>query len=459
MTQTIVTRFAPSPTGYMTIGNFRTALLSYLFAVANHGKFLLRFEDTDRQRSSFEYTSQIMHDMALMGLHYDESLVWHQSQRGIIYAQYFEQLQEKGLLYECYCTPEDLAIERKIQLASGQPPRYSGRCKHLSADEKQKLKDQQTPSVLRFAIPDQWSYTVDDLLMGPKHFRGSDIGDFVVRKADGDPTFFFCNAIDDALSGVTHVLRGDDHLSNTPRQAALLQQLGLPIPKYAHFPMILGSDHKPLSKRNGSSSIKQLISQGYRPEAIINYLARLGYPNNSQELQTVEELGASFDIKKLSRSSAHYDLKHLETWQRRAFQALSPQERARYLSPYAEILQGREEEFWQLCVSQFAMPDDIKHWVGRLHEQSWQAPDDADGLFQWPAPAWQCLAEKWGAVSWQDLTSALKKFNIQGAQLFKPLRLLMTGQMDGPELAPLYAYMDKELIIKRMAEKGLGRDS
>lgn len=455
MTQTIVTRFAPSPTGYITIGNFRTALLSYLFAGAHQGKFLLRFEDTDRQRSSVEYTKQLMSDMAMMGLTYDESLVLYQSERTAVYDKYFTQLKEQGLLYECYCSQEDLAIERKVQLASGQPPRYSGRCRHLSAEQKGQLQDAQTPSVLRFAIANDWSYTVDDLLMGPKLFKGSDIGDFVVRKADGDPTFFFCNAVDDALSGVTHVLRGDDHLTNTPRQAALLEKLGLPIPQYAHFPMILGSDHKPLSKRNGSSSIKQLVESGYRPEAIINYLSRLGYPNNSPELQSLQELSVGFDITKLSRSSAHYDQKHLQSWQKRAFQGLKAHERAQYLMPYAPILNGREEEFWQLCCSQFAMPHDIHHWIERLHANNWIQTGQDLGVFSWSQDAVDLLIEKWGHVAWADLTAELKKLGIQGASLFKPLRLLMTGQMDGPELNLLYAYMDREIILDRIAQKGL----
>lgn len=453
MTDAIVTRFAPSPTGYMTIGNFRTALLSYLFAQAHGGRFLLRFEDTDRQRSQFEYTDQMVRDLTMMGLQYDEEMVWHQSHRCAVYDNYFAELEEAGLLYKCYCTPEDLAIERKVQLASGRPPRYSGRCRNLGEAEKERLEEAQTPSVLRFCVSDDWSYTVNDLLMGPKHFKGSDIGDFIVRKADGTPTFFFCNAIDDALSGVTHVLRGEDHLTNTPRQAALLQKLGLPIPEYAHFPMILGSDHKPLSKRNGSSSIKQLIAAGYRPEAIINYLARLGYTIDSSELLSLEAIAQHFDITKLARSCAHYDQRHLDSWQKRAFQTLTPEQQARYLQPHAAILEGKEQEFWDLCHSQFRMPDDIAHWVRLMHHDDWQLTDEQWEQVPWPKEALALAVQQWGKASWEELTAQLKGLGLQGAKLFKPLRLIMTGQMDGPELPLLYAYINPNVALSRIPEK------
>lgn len=453
MTDAIVTRFAPSPTGYMTIGNFRTALLSYLFARAHNGRFLLRFEDTDRQRSQFEYTDQMVRDLTIMGLNYDEECVWYQSHRCDIYNNYFDKLQEEGLLYRCYCTPEDLAIERKVQLASGHPPRYSGRCRHLSDADRARHDEAGTPYVLRFCVDNDWSYTVNDLLMGPKYFRGEDIGDFIVRKADGTPTFFFCNAIDDALSGVTHVLRGEDHLTNTPRQVALLQKLGLRVPEYAHFPMILGSDHKPLSKRNGSSSIKQLITEGYRPEAIVNYLARLGYTIDSQELLNIDEIAQYFDITKLARSAAHYDQRHLESWQKRAFQSLSQEQQQRYLQPHLAILGEKGAEFWALCHSQFRMPSDIAHWVRLLHSSDWELTDEQWEKIDWPTETVAVVMQNWGKVSWEEMTAMLKESGLQGARLFKPLRMLMTGQVDGPELPLLYAYIEPEIALSRIPEK------
>jgi glutamyl-tRNA synthetase len=274
------TRFAPSPTGLIHIGNARTALFNALYA--HKSVFLLRIEDTDLERSKDTYIQQLKQDLKSLGLLWQQQE--KQSDRFDIYAKYYQQLQQQDLAYPCFCTPEELALSRKLQRASGKAPRYAGTCTHLSeAETAAKLQKGLKPT-LRFRVPRGQRVEFNDLVRGKQQFASYDLGDFIIRRADGTPAFFFCNAVDDALMEVTHVFRGEDHLTNTPRQILILQALNLPIPQYGHISLILGNDGLPLSKRNGSQNIQGLIKEGWLATALINYLARLGHTYTDDNL-------------------------------------------------------------------------------------------------------------------------------------------------------------------------------
>ncbi|HTQ35749.1 MAG TPA: tRNA glutamyl-Q(34) synthetase GluQRS, partial [Steroidobacteraceae bacterium] len=246
-----VTRFAPSPTGELHLGNARTALFNALLAAHGGGRFLLRIEDTDAARSRPEHAAQLMHDLAWLGLSWAGEPL-HQSTRSVIYEAQLEKLTAAGLTYPCFCTPAELAVARAAQLAAGRPPRYSGRCRALAPPEARARLAAGAPATLRFKVPEQGEVAFEDLVYGPKRFACADLGDFVLRRADGSAAFFFSNAVDDALSGVTQLLRGDDHFSNTPRQLLILRALELPAPRYGHVALLTGADGAPLSKRNGA---------------------------------------------------------------------------------------------------------------------------------------------------------------------------------------------------------------
>lgn len=275
----LVTRFAPSPTGHLHLGNARTALLNYLAARGSGGSFILRVEDTDEARSSEKFMADLFEDLHWLGLSWDQRpdvggphAAYRQQQRRGIYESWLQKLEAAGLTYPCFCTPAEINIARKQQIASGKPPRYSGKCRALTEAQRTELLVSGKPAALRFRVPSGQTVAFNDLVHGEQRFASDDIGDFIIRRTDGSTNFFFSNAIDDSLMGVTVVLRGDDHLTNTPRQILILQALGLPVPRYAHVALLLGMDGAPLSKRHGDLSLRDLRKRGYLPSAVRNHL-------------------------------------------------------------------------------------------------------------------------------------------------------------------------------------------
>ena len=324
---TVRTRFAPSPTGRLHVGNARTALFNALLAARAGGEFILRIEDTDAERSRHAFETGLLVDLAWLGLRWQEGpdvggrhAPYRQSERRQIYRTFIDQLAEQGRTYPCFCTPTELALSRKTQLTAGQPPRYAGTCAHLSADEIEARLAKGLKPALRFRVPEEGVTEFEDLVRGPQRFAHKDIGDFIIRRADGSPAFFFSNALDDALMGVSHVVRGEDHLANTPRQLLIQNVLKLPTPRYGHLSMVVGNDGQPLSKRHGSTSVRDLRAQNYMPLAVVNYLARLGhsYVGADNKLLSFKELSATFDPARISHSPAHFDENHLHHWQKLA---------------------------------------------------------------------------------------------------------------------------------------------
>jgi len=296
---TVKTRFAPSPTGYLHIGGARTALFSWLYARRHGGSFVLRIEDTDQERSTPEAINAILDGMAWLGLDYDEG-PHYQSQRGERYAEVLDQLLASGHAYRCYCSKERLDALREDQKARKEKPGYDGRCRDLAEPPA----DGESHPVIRFRMPSQGSVNVDDRVRGYVSFQNSELDDLIIARADGSPTYNLVVVVDDMDMGMTHVIRGDDHLNNTARQVNLLKALDVAPPAYAHVPMILDEEGRKLSKRSGSASVMDFRDQGYLPEAVVNYLVRLGWSHGDQEIFTPEEMVAYFDIDAINQSAS-----------------------------------------------------------------------------------------------------------------------------------------------------------
>ena len=367
-------RFCPSPTGLLHLGNLRTALFSHLAAKRDDGSFLLRIEDTDRERSKKEFSDAISQDLKWIGLDWDEGPgvdnqeLYFQSQRIDIYETFYQQLIEADLIYPCFTTEEELKIIRRNQIASGQPPRYTGVWAQASAEDVQSQFEKGNKPVYRFRIPKKSNIEFVDVVKGEQSFATDDLDDFIVKKQDNTPTFMFANAIDDSLMKVDLVLRGDDHLSNTPRQIALLEALNLPLPKFAHVSLFTGSDGAPLSKRNGSLSIEDLRSEGYLPIAVCNYLSRVGHSINTNKLMSLKELSKSFDTNNISSSPSKFDKNQLLFWQKKAVESLSSDETYIWLQDSLEALPSdiNKDKFLSLVKENINFPVEVKTYIENL---------------------------------------------------------------------------------------------
>ncbi len=463
MTRLAVTRFAPSPTGSLHLGNARTALFNFLLARQLGGQFLLRIEDTDLERSAEKYLAELIDDLHWLGLGWDAGpdiggaeAPYRQSQRNGIYAQYFQRLTTAGLVYPCYCTPLELEVSRRAQLAAGQPPRYAGTCRELTTHERDsKLASGLKPS-LRFRIAPGKRIEFQDFVRGAQHFATDDIGDFIVRRADGSAAFFFCNALDDALMGVTHVLRGDDHLTNTPRQILLLEALGLGIPQYGHVALLNGMDGAPLSKRHGSVSVREFRERGFLPQAINNHLLRLGHTSDQEGWLDLAEMPAHFRLDHLGRAPARFDESQLIHWQKEALSRAPIELLTGWLKPTlgASIDSGHLQEFVELVRHNVVLPEDALPWISILYGE---LPPLSDSDRRVVSDAGTSFFSE--AVSALDrhgpdlkaLGATLKAATgRKGPELYMPLRIALTGRLHGPELAPLLKVLPVSTARRRL---------
>jgi glutamyl-tRNA synthetase len=317
---TVRTRFAPSPTGYLHIGGARTALFSWLYARHHGGTFILRIEDTDIERSTMESVNAILEGMAWLGLEYDEG-PFSQSERMGRYREVIGQLLDEGKAYYCYCSRERLEALRAEQMARKEKPRYDGRCRHRTGPAPLGISP-----VVRFANPTAGAVVVEDLIRGRVVFSNTELDDLIIARSDGTPTYNFTVVVDDYDMRITHVIRGDDHLNNTPRQMNILSALGAKLPAYAHVPMILGEDGKRLSKRHGAVSVMAYHEQGILPEALLNYLVRLGWSHGDREIFSIDEMIELFDIRDVNNSAAVFDTAKL-LWLNQHYMKVSPPER------------------------------------------------------------------------------------------------------------------------------------
>lgn len=444
---TVRTRFSPSPTGMIHLGNARAALFSALFAAKHNGVFILRIEDTDAARSEIQYIESLQDDLHWLQINWQEGPgvdgpygPYWQSQRQEMYAKYYQILEEKKLIYPCFCTDQELMLARKLQLSRSQAPRYSGVCSKLSAEEISKRLAEGKKPAWRFSVPLHQTIEFVDTVKGVQQFKTDDIGDFIVRRADGTAPFLFCNAIDDAMMKVSHVLRGEDHLANTPRQIMLLTALQLPISHYGHLSLIVGDDGSPLSKRHGSFSVHEMRAQGYLPIAIMNYLGRLGHTCDSQELLPFAELAKHFYIEKLSRSPARFDLSQLMYWQKIAVQALDTQALWHWLGEHIEnqVPEAKRTIFANTIKTNIEFPHDAAMWVKIFFDENiiiaeTELPIIRDAGEQFFVEA-ELAVDKYG-IDLQSILAEMKQtLGVQGKKLFMPLRLALTGKTHGPEL-------------------------
>ncbi len=326
----IKTRFAPSPTGYLHVGGARTALYSWLFARNQGGEFVLRIEDTDLERSTPEAIEAIMDGMNWLSLEWDEG-PYFQTKRFDRYNAVIDEMLAAGTAYKCYCSKERLEALREQQMAKGEKPRYDGRCRHSHehhADDE--------PCVVRFANPQDGSVVFDDQIRGPIEFSNLELDDLIIRRTDGSPTYNFCVVVDDWDMEITHVIRGEDHINNTPRQINILKALGAPVPLYAHVSMINGDDGKKLSKRHGAVSVMQYRDDGYLPEALLNYLVRLGWSHGDQEIFSREEMIKFFTLDAVSKSASAFNTDKLLWLNHHYINTLAPEYVATHLQWHIE---------------------------------------------------------------------------------------------------------------------------
>ena len=462
--QHATTRFAPSPTGEVHLGNARTALFNFLLARHSGGRFLLRIEDTDIERSREEHTTAVLADLRWLGLDWDagpdredERGPYRQSQRAPVYKRYFDILEQKGAVYPCYCSPLELEVSRKAQLAAGRPPRYAGTCRNLSAAQReQKRAGGIVPSV-RFHVPTGRRIEFVDFVHGPQSFLSDDIGDFVILRADGSAAFFFSNAIDDACMGVTRVLRGEDHLTNTPRQLLILEALGLKAPDYGHISLIVGADGAPLSKRHGATSVREYRERGFRPEALTNHLFRLGHSTPEHGFLTLDEMARAFDAAHLGRSPARFDEQQLHVWQKEAAHRLPVDVARRWLGPVipAGLDDVAVNAFLAAVLPNIVLPEDARTWVEVVFGGPLELEPAEEQVIREAGAEYFSAAASAAAHSGNDLPAIAGAVKAatgkKGAALYMPLRVALTGRAHGPELAPLLKAMPPGKARERLA--------
>jgi glutamyl-tRNA synthetase len=448
----------------MHLGNARTALFSFLFARAHAGRFLLRIEDTDLERSQDIHLQSLIDDLRWLGIDWDAGPdredghgPYRQSRRAEIYARHYRALDEQGLTYPCYCSPFELEVSRRAQLAAGRPPRYAGTCRELTVAQRAQREAEGRQAALRFRVPESRALHFDDLVRGPQRFEAGDIGDFIVRRADGTPAFFFCNAVDDAVMGVTHVLRGEDHLANTPRQLMMIEALGLAAPKYGHLPLLLGDDGAPLSKRAGSASVAQYRERGYLPGALANHLLRLGHAGAPDEYLEAGELAGHFFLDRVGKAPARFDEVQLHHWQREAVRRLDAEGAYAWMAPSLPPGLSAEEarSLATLVLSNVLFPDDAEPWAAVLYGQLPALADEdravvADAGASFFAAALDAYDASGGDAAL--LTRLLReRTGRKGAALYKPLRIALTGRHDGPEFGPMLAALSPDTVRARLA--------
>lgn len=450
------TRFAPSPTGRLHPGNARAALFSWLAARKNGGEMLLRIEDTDSARGGAENAAAAAEDLKWLGLNWAGE-ARRQSENAAAHGRALDALFAAKRAYWCFCPPERLRAEREEMLRAGKPPRYSGRCAALSESESAARIAAGEPAAARFRMPpDAVHFT--DAVRGGMRFSGADIGDFILRRADGGFSFFFANAVDDSSDGISLVLRGEDHLSNTPRQLAVLSALGMRAPEYGHFPLLSSPDGGPLSKREGAGSLAELRGRGFLPAAVLNYLARAGCGLGGENLMSKTELALAFSPRLISKSSSIFDFAQLLYWQKRASWALSDADflewSSRAFAPQTET--ARPRGFALFCAAareNIVLYEDAREWgavveseIPPLTEAAAAAVQSAGAEFYKKAAA-AVLDD----MEWKPFCGRVKaETGCAGKNLFMPLRAALTGRTDGPEMPPLFKLIGAEKAKKRL---------
>jgi nondiscriminating glutamyl-tRNA synthetase len=475
-------RFAPSPTGYLHIGGARTALFNYLFARKNKGKFILRIEDTDTERTIEDSAERLMEAFKWMGLEWDEGPIvggpvgpYFQSQRQDLYREYAKVLLDKGFAYRCYCTPQELEADRAKARAEKRAPRYSGRCRELTKAQIAQFEAEGRRPALRFRVPDTETTVVQDLVHGEVTFRNQEIADFIVVKSDGFPTYNYACVVDDWLMGLSHVIRADEHLSNTPKQMMLYSALSAPMPKFAHVPMILAPDRAKLSKRHGAQTVEEFRDKGYFPEALVNYIALLGWtPSDStKEIMSLDEMIEEFDLGRVSSTPAVYDTTKL-TWMNGQY--IRNLDKDSLVEKYISVvsgaglasrkdLQGRREWLGKIAMAIRERVKTTDEMVD-MSRYFFEAPSKYDevGVRRFFANSGVATLLRKGAQvldavddwnldslerAYRDL---IEREGIKSGEIIHPTRLALTGRTVGPGLFEIVEILGKSEVCDRLAK-------
>jgi nondiscriminating glutamyl-tRNA synthetase len=451
-------RFAPSPTGRLHIGGARTALFNWLFARHEGGAFIIRIEDTDVERSSGELEAAILEDIRWLGLEWDEGPdtggpigPYRQSQRAAVYREHAERLVAAGAAYPCFCTDEELEGKRRAMLAAGKPPQYDGTCRALDEAGRRSRREEGRPESIRFIVPESGARTIDDIARGTVEFPAGMVGDFVILRSNGMPTYNFAAAVDDALMGITHVIRGAEHLSNTIRQVLVYEALGMPMPRFAHIPLILGEDRAKLSKRHGAPNIGDYRDRGYPAAAIVNYLAFLGWSTKGDsEILSIDDLVSEFELSRVSDSPSMFDQAKLDwvsarhirdggsgRWLDDALPFFPPALREGY---GREALAAIFDILCENLPSFSAIPEAARPFMPGPPERgtdALEAMDGADGLLEGIADDVERAADWTAETIRAVLAGAGARYGRKGKRLYMPVRAAVTGLVHGPDLTSI----------------------
>jgi glutamyl-tRNA synthetase len=461
---TIRTRFAPSPTGYLHIGGARTALFSWAYARRHGGKFVLRFEDTDLERSTAESVNAMLEGMKWLGIDWDEGPLF-QMQRLPRYKEIADQLIAKGHAYPCWATKEEIDELRAAQRAQGLKPRYDGRWRPDRARAAGLVPPQDRAPVVRFRTPEEGSVGWSDLVKGPIEFPNAELDDLVLLRGDGVPTYNFGVVVDDLDMQITHVIRGDDHVNNTPRQIHIFRALGARLPEFAHVPMILGADGERLSKRHGAVSVTQYRDDGYLPEAMVNYLARLGWSHGDEEVFPVERFIEWFDLAHVSRSPAQFNPEKLAWINQQHLKAADDVRLAQLALPVLRSL-GIDIAMGPPLEQVVALLKDRAATIAQLADAAclfyrYEAPAPAkvaEMLTERVRPAIEMLAAKLADAAWDRkslaaaVSGVLKASGLKMPELAMPVRLLVTGRTQTPSLDAVLELLGRETVLARLSK-------
>ena len=455
-------RFAPSPTGYLHVGGARTAIFNWLFARSAGGRFFLRIEDTDRERSSDEMTREILGGMTWLGMEWDGEPVI-QSARLERHREECIRLEAEGRAYRCYCTQEELEARREKAESAGGAFLYDRICRHLTTEQRQALDAEGRPHVLRFAVPDGRT-VFNDIVHDETSFSNEEIDDFVILRSDGTPTYMMAVVVDDHDMEVTHVLRGDDHLSNTPKQVMLYRALGYEMPQFGHLPLILGADKKRLSKRHGATAVGEFQQRGYLPEAMFNFLALLGWsPGDDREIMSRDELVDSFDIVRVLKKSSVFDEEKLDWMNGQHIRLLDDEDLfRRILRHRPDDLAAIPEDYIRRIVPLMKermerLPDFFEN--GRYFYEDPEEYDEAGVAKRWKAGTGALLRALLPRLEECDFTAGTLEEVIRGAaedagigagKLIHPIRLALTGTTASPSLFDMMEVLGRDVCLRRL---------
>ncbi|XP_057501386.1 glutamate--tRNA ligase, chloroplastic/mitochondrial-like isoform X2 [Actinidia eriantha] len=479
-------RFAPSPTGNLHVGGARTALFNYLFARANGGKFVLRIEDTDLERSTRESEQAMLHDLSWLGLDWDEGPgvggdygPYRQSERNVLYKQYAEKLLKSGHVYRCFCSNEELEKMKEMAKLNQLPPVYIGKWANATNEEVEEELEKGTPYTYRFRVPKGGSLQIDDLIRGEVSWNLNTLGDFVIMRSNGQPVYNFCVTVDDATMAISHVIRAEEHLPNTLRQALIYKALGFQMPYFAHVSLILAPDRSKLSKRHGATSVGQFREMGYLPQAMVNYLALLGWGDGTEnEFFTLEQLVEKFSIDRVNKSGAVFDSTKLRWMNGQHLRSLPSEELIKLIGQHWKstgILTNSEGQFIEEAVhllkdgidlipdSDTALSNLLSYPLHATLASPEGKPVLQDGL---PAVAASLLATydngellsalEGGHAGWQTWVKSFgKSMKRKGKSLFMPLRMLLTGKLHGPDMGATVLLLHRAGISNVVASQAV----